>query len=99
MAAELHTKVSGNVDQQIQSLRLEGDARTALYGAKLAMLEVWDIGAGHQRRQRTLSCTILRSRMRILAKCEKSAVGQMSAFVASDSVEAHRQPTSNAKDV
>lgn len=98
MAAERHTKVSGKVDQQIQSLRLEGDARTALYGAELAM-QVGYRGGGIQRRQRTLSCTILRSRMRILAKCEKSAVPQMSALVASDSVEELRQPTSDAKDV
>jgi hypothetical protein len=48
VAAELHTKVSGNVDQQIQSLRLEGDARTALYGAKLAM-HVGYRGGGIQR--------------------------------------------------
>lgn len=98
MGAALHTKVSGNVDQQIQSLRLEGDARTALHGAELAM-HVGYRGGDIQRRPRTLSCTILRSRMRILARCEKSAVGQMSALVASDSVEEHRQPTSDAKDV
>lgn len=37
MAAEFRTKVSGKVDQQIQSLRLERDAGTALYSAELAM--------------------------------------------------------------
>lgn len=103
MAAELHTEVSGKVDQQIQPLRLERDARAALHSAELAT-HMGYRGGHVQRRQRTLSCTILRSRMRILAKCEKSAVPHMLALVAINPVEQHcrllsYQPTGDAKDV
>lgn len=38
MAGERHTEVSSEVDEQIQALRLEGDARTALQGAELVKL-------------------------------------------------------------
>lgn len=38
MAGERHTEVSSEVDEQIQALRLEGDARTALQGTKLVKL-------------------------------------------------------------
>jgi hypothetical protein len=106
MTAEFHTKVSGDVYQQIQSLRLEGDARTALCSTELAAIKLQK--GRHQGRQRTLSCTILRSKMRILAKCEKSAVPPAlahccpSRLVAIDIVEEHHrhyQLTRDAKDV
>ncbi len=69
------TKVSGDIYDEVQSLRLEGDAGAALDDRVRERAS----STGTRVIALTFICTILWRRMMILARCEKSAIGPMSA--------------------
>ena len=84
-----HTEIACDVDQQVQDLRLERDARAALELVSIPGVP-WLAGA------RTLSWTILCSRIKMDARWEKSPVASSMVSPARLPLRPHCHPPSSA---